>query len=65
MKRQEMINKMMEKHPHPNPQFRALLDKILKRIGEGDGDYTVDRHEQPMPDIEAILEEARKLEEIE
>ena len=65
MKRQEIINKMMEKHPHPDPQFRALLDKVLKRIGEGDGDYTVDRHKQPMPDIETILEEARKLEEIE
>ncbi len=65
MKRQEMINKMMEKHPHPDPQFRALLDKVLKRIGEGAGDYTVDRHKQPMPDIEVILEEARKLEETE
>ena len=65
MKRQEMINKMMEKHPHPDPQFRALLDKVLKRIGEGDGDYTVDRHKQPMPDIETILAEARKLEETE
>ena len=60
-----MINKMMEKHPHPDSQFRALLDKVLKRIGEGAGDYTVDRYKQPMPDIEAILEEARKLEETE
>lgn len=65
MKRQELINKMMEKHPHPDPQFRALLDKVLKRIGEGDGDYTVDRHKQPMPDIDTILEEARKLGETE
>lgn len=47
------------------PQFRALLDEVLKRIGEGAGDYTVDRHKQPMPDIEVILEEARKLEKTE
>ena len=47
------------------PQFRALLDKIFKRIGKGTGDYSVDRHKQPMPDIDTILEEAKKLEKSE
>ena len=63
MNKQEMLNKIIEKHPHPDPEFRALLDKIFKRIGEGKGDYAVDRHKQPMPDIETILKEAQKFEE--
>ena len=60
-----MINKLREKYPHPDPQFQALLDKIFKRVGEGKGNYTADRHKQPMPDIETILKEAQKLEETE
>ena len=55
----------MKKHSHPDPGFRALLDKIFKRIGKGKGDYSVDRHKQLMPDMETILKEARKLEEAE
>lgn len=43
------------------PQFRALLDKIFKRIGDGTGDYTLDRHKQPMPNIDTILKEAEEL----
>ena len=55
-------NKDAEKHLRPDPKFRALLDKVLKQIGKGKGNYTVDRHKQPMPDIDTILEEAKKLE---
>ena len=47
------------------PEFRALLDKISQRSGEGKGDYSVERHKQPMPDIDTILEEARRLEKAE
>lgn len=65
MKQKEIRNIEIEKHLHPDPRFRALLDKIFKRIGEGKGDYSVDRHKQPMLDIETILKEARKLEEAE
>lgn len=47
------------------PEFRALLDKISQRSGEGKGDYSVERHKQPMPAIDTILEEARRLEKAE
>lgn len=47
------------------PEFRALLDKISQRSGEGKGDYSVERHKQPMPAIDTILEEARQLEKAE
>lgn len=53
------------KPSQPEPEFRALLDKISKRSGEGKGDYSVDRHKQPMPDIDTILEESRRLEKAE
>ncbi|MDE0556565.1 MAG: hypothetical protein OXI24_20315 [Candidatus Poribacteria bacterium] len=65
MKEQDTINKKTEKQPHPIPRFRSLLNKIFKQVGKGKGNYSVDRHKQPMPDIETILEEARKLEETE
>ena len=65
MKEQDTLNKETGKHPHPNPRFRSLLAKIFKQIGKGKGDYSVDRHKQPMPDIDTILEEAKKLEKSE
>lgn len=53
------------KPSQPEPEFRALLDKISQRSGEGKGDYSVERYKQPMPDIDTILEEARRLEKAE
>ena len=53
------------KPSQPEPEFRALLDKISERTGEGRGNYSVDRHQQPMRDIETILKEAELLEKTE
>lgn len=60
-----MSVKKNKKFPHPDPEFRALLDKISERTGEGRGNYSVDRHQQPMPDIDTILKEAELLEKTE
>ena len=60
-----MSLKNIGKRPELDPEFRALLDKISQRSGEGKGDYSVDRHKQPMPDIDTILEESRRLEKAE
>lgn len=53
------------KPSQPELKFRALLDKISERTGEGRGNYAVDRHQQPMPDIDTILKEAELLEKTE
>ncbi len=37
-------------------EFRALLDKMFAFKG-GKGNYTEDRHKQPMPDIDTIVKE--------
>ena len=57
--------KNIGKRPELDSEFRALVDKISQRSGEGKGDYSVERHKQPMPDIDTILEEARRLEKAE
>lgn len=57
--------KKNKKLPQPELEFRALLDKISERTGEGRGNYAVDRHQQPMPDIDTILKEAELLEKTE
>ena len=46
-----------------NSSIRFLLDKIFNQIGKGKGNYSVDRHKKPMPDIDTILKEAKGLEE--
>ena len=40
-------------------EFRALLDKMFAFKG-GKGNYTEDRHKQPMPDIDTIVKEIIK-----
>ena len=37
-------------------EFRALLDKMFAFKG-GKGNYTEERHQQPMPDIDTIVKE--------
>ena len=37
-------------------EFRALLDKMFAFKG-GKGNYTEDRHKQPMPDSDTIVKE--------
>ena len=45
-------------------EFRALLDKMFAFKG-GKGNYTEERHQQPMPDIDTIMKRiyARKARE--
>ena len=37
-------------------EFRARLDRIFA-FKDGKGNYTEDRHKQPMPDIDTIVKE--------
>ena len=37
-------------------EFRARLDRVFAFKG-GKGNYTEDRHKQPMPDIDTIVKE--------
>jgi hypothetical protein len=47
-----------------DPELHALLDKILKDKS-GKGDYTIDRHKLPEPDIKTILKEIQRARETE
>ena len=43
-------------------EFRARLDRIFAFKG-GKGNYTEDRHKQPMPDIDTIVKRVMKAQE--
>ena len=45
-----------QEHQRQKAEFRALLDKMFAFKG-GKGNYTEDRHKQPMPDIDTIVKE--------
>ena len=48
--------RLAEPQPQEEESFRALLDKMFAFKG-GKGNYTEDRHKQPMPDIDTIVKE--------
>ena len=43
-------------------EFRARLDRVFAFKG-GKGNYTEDRHKQPMPDIDTIVKRVMKAQE--
>ena len=57
------MNKLIKVTPtvQKNSSIRSLLVKIFKQIDRGKGNYSVDRHKEPMLDIDTILKEAEKL----
>lgn len=59
---QAILDEKMEKLRPSDPERYALLDKILKDKS-GKGDYTIDRHKLPEPDIKAILKEIQQAQE--
>ncbi len=59
---QATLNEKMKELRHSDPELHALLDKIL-RDKSGTGDYTIDRHKLPEPDIKAILKEIQQARE--
>ena len=61
---QAILDEKMEELRHPDPELHALLDKILK-VKSGKGDYTINRHRLPEPDIKMILKEIQRAQEIE
>ena len=54
--------RLAEPQPQEEESFRALLDKMFAFKG-GKGNYTEDRHKQPMPDIDTIVKRVMKAQE--
>ena len=54
--------RLAEPQPREEESFRALLDKMFAFKG-GKGNYTEDRHKQPMPDIDTIVKRVMKAQE--
>ena len=48
--------KMAQRETPEKESFRAHLDRIFQ-YKDGKGNYTEERHQQPMPDIDTIMKE--------
>ena len=48
--------RLAEPQPREEESFRAHLDRIFQ-YKEGKGNFTEERHQQPMPDIDTIVKE--------
>ncbi len=59
---QTILGRKMKELRHSDPEFHAILDKILQDKSSK-GDYTIDRHKLPEPDIKAILKEVQQARE--
>lgn len=59
---QAVLNEKMKELLHIDPELHAILDKVLQSKS-GKGNYTIDRHKLPEPDIKAILKEVQQARE--
>ena len=48
--------RLAEPQPREEESFRAHLDRIFQ-YKEGKGNFTEERHQQPMPDVDTIVKE--------
>ena len=48
--------KMAQRETPEKESFRAHLDRIFA-FKDGKGNYTEERHQQPMPDVDTIMKE--------
>ena len=48
--------KIAQRETPEKESFRAQLDRIFQ-YKDGKGNYTEERHQQPMPDIDTIMQE--------
>ena len=46
--------RLAEPQPREEESFRAHLDRIFQ-YKEGKGNFTEERHQQPMPDVDTIV----------
>lgn len=59
---QAVLNEKMKELLHTDPELYAILEKVLQDKN-GKGDYTIDRHKLPEPDIKIILKEIQRARE--
>ena len=53
-KNQFREERLAERQPREEESFRAHLDRIFQ-YKEGKGNFTEERHQQPMPDVDTIV----------